>query len=133
MIRLFVVLVLANRRRRSGLRPATVQQTVAAEAPSWATKDLSRGIIGTDTSHVPVFTDMFQSHPEWRIKVVVAFKGGSPDLPTSANRVEGFAKTIHDKNGVEIVDSIDALLERWTWSCSKAWTDGATLRKPRPF
>ena len=84
----------------------------AAEPPSWATKDLRAGIIGTDTSHVPAFTSYFQSHPEWKIKVVAAFKAGSADLPTSANRVEGFAKEIHDKYGVELVDSIEQLLPK---------------------
>lgn len=84
----------------------------AAESPAWATKDLKAGIIGTDTSHVPAFAGQFQAHPEWRIKVVAAFKGGSPDLPTSADRVEWFAKTIHDKNGVEIVGSIAELLQK---------------------
>src|SRR3954471_17495838 len=79
-------------------------------APAWATRDLRAGIIGTDTSHVPAFTRAFRDHPEWRIKVVAAFKGGSPDFPLSANRIEGFAKTIHDDYGVELVDSIDALL-----------------------
>lgn len=84
----------------------------AADPEPWATKDLRAGIIGTDTSHVPAFTASFAKHPEWRVKVVAAFKGGSPDLPTSANRVENFAKTIQEKNGVEIVDSIEALLAR---------------------
>jgi hypothetical protein len=91
---------------------AIVSMSFAAESPQWATKDLKVGIIGTDTSHVPAFTQQFQSHPQWRVKVVAAFKGGSPDLPTSANRVEGFAKTIHDKYGVEIVGSIDELLKK---------------------
>jgi predicted dehydrogenase len=85
--------------------------SVQAQSPSWATKELRAGIIGTDTSHVPQFTKTFQSHPEWKIKVVAAFKGGSPDQPISANRVEGFAKTIQDL-GVEIVDSIDVLLTK---------------------
>ena len=84
----------------------------AAEPPAWATKDLRAGIIGTDTSHVPAFTGQFEKRPEWRIKVVAAFKAGSPDLPTSADRLEGFAKTIQEKHGVEIVDSIDALLTK---------------------
>ena len=84
--------------------------TFAAKPPAWATKDLKAGIIGTDTSHVPAFTGLFHRHPEWRVKVVAAFKGGSPDLPASANRVEKFAKDIHEKYGVEIVDSIEALL-----------------------
>jgi len=84
----------------------------AAESPAWATRDLKAGIIGTDTSHVPAFTGQFQSHPQWRIKVVAAFKGGSPDLPTSADRVENFAKTIQEKYGVEIVGSIEDLLQK---------------------
>jgi len=88
----------------------TASQT-PPESPKWATKELRAGIIGTDTSHVPQFTKLFQSRPEWKIKVVAAFKGGSSDLPTSANRLEGFAKTIQGA-GVEIVDSIDTLLKK---------------------
>jgi hypothetical protein len=84
----------------------------AAEPPSWATKDLRAGIVGTDTSHVPAFTALFRSHPEWKIKVTAAFKAGSPDLPTSADRVKVFAKTIHDKYGVELVGSIEELLPK---------------------
>jgi predicted dehydrogenase len=81
-------------------------------APQWASRELRAGIIGTDTSHVPQFTKSFNSHPEWKIRVVAAFKGGSPDLSISANRLEGFARTIQQEHGVEIVDSIDALLAK---------------------
>ena len=81
-------------------------------ATEWATKDLRAGIIGTDTSHVPAFTDVYAKHPEWRIKVVAAFPGGSPDIPDSAKRVKGFADTLHEKYAVEIVDSIAQLLEK---------------------
>jgi predicted dehydrogenase len=84
----------------------------AAESPSWATRDLRAGMIGTDTSHVPEFTKLFRSHPEWRITVTAAFKGGSPDLPTSADRVDKFAAAIHEQFGVEIVGSIDELLQK---------------------
>ena len=91
---------------------AATSAASAAEPPSWATKDLRVGIIGTDTSHVPAFTDLVHRHPEWRIKVVAAFKGGSPDLSISANRVEGFAATIRDKYGVQLVESIEALLDK---------------------
>ncbi len=90
----------------------TALPLAAAESPQWATKDLKAGIIGTDTSHVPAFTGLFARHPEWRVKVVAAFKGGSPDVPASANRVEKFAKQIHEQHGVEIVPSIAALLEK---------------------
>jgi hypothetical protein len=91
---------------------AATAQPQTPSPPAWAAKELRAGIIGTDTSHVPQFTKIFNSHPEWKIKVVAAFKGGSPDLPTSANRVEGFAKTIHEEHGVELVDSIEALLAK---------------------
>ena len=81
-------------------------------SPAWVTRDLRAGIIGTDTSHVPAFTKAFRDHPEWRIKVVAAYKGGSPDLPISANRLEGFARTISSDYGVEIVDTIEALIAK---------------------
>lgn len=83
-----------------------------AESPAWATRELRAGIIGTDTSHVPAFTKILHSHPEWKVRIVAAYKGGSPDLPISANRLEGFAKTIQEEHGVEIVDSIEALLAK---------------------
>jgi hypothetical protein len=83
-----------------------------APAPAWATRPLRAGIIGTDTSHVPAFTKAFRDHPEWKITVVAAYKGGSPDLPVSANRLEGFAKTISEDYGVELVDSIEALVAK---------------------
>src|SRR5688572_12880735 len=102
MVRLILVAVLAI---------GFAQSTATPESPAWATKALRAGIIGTDTSHVPQFVKIFQSHPEWKIKVTTAFKGGSPDLPLSANRLEGFAKTIQE-SGVEIVDSIEALLAK---------------------
>jgi hypothetical protein len=69
-------------------------------------------MIGTDTSHVPAFAEILRSHPEWKINLVAAFKGGSPDIPASANRVEGFARTAHEKFGVELVESLDALLAK---------------------
>lgn len=108
----FAFLVLAIAQGTASVQVRPVDQEPGAARPEWATRDLRAGIIGTDTSHVPAFTAAFQSHPEWRIKVVAAFKGGSPDLAISANRLEGFAKTIQEKNGVEIVDSIGALLAK---------------------
>ena len=112
LMRVSAILVLAiiGGIARVEVRPAG--QAAPAAPPAWATKNLRAGIIGTDTSHVPAFTAAFESHPEWKIKVVAAFKGGSPDLPTSADRLEKFASTIRDKHGVEIVDSIDALLKK---------------------
>ena len=87
------------------------RQTPIGNAPAWATRELRAGIIGTDTSHVPQFTKTLNSHPEWKVKVVAAYKGGSPDLPISATRVDKFSATIQQA-GVELVDSIDALLAK---------------------
>jgi predicted dehydrogenase len=108
----YAIVLLAIGCGAAWIAPYTPVQAPPPQAPAWATRDLRAGIIGTDTSHVPEFTATFASHPEWRIKVVAAYKGGSPDLPLSANRLEGFAKTIQEKHGVEIVDTIDALLAK---------------------
>lgn len=101
----FCMLVLA-------LLTASAAFAAQPESPPWATKDLRAGVIGTDTSHVPAFADLFRSHPEWRIKVVAAFKGGSPDLPYSADRVEKFAATMRDRYNVELVGSVEELIPK---------------------
>lgn len=75
--------------------------------------ELRLGIIGTDTSHAEVFTRLLNdtNDPEHvtGARVVAAFKGGSPDIQESASRVDKYAQTLHDKYGVEFVDSVDAL------------------------
>jgi len=83
-----------------------------ATSPAWATKDLKAGVIGTDTSHAPAFVGLLARNPQWRVKVVAAFPGGSPDIPSSATRVEKYAAQLKEKFGVEIVDSIEALLAK---------------------
>jgi hypothetical protein len=77
--------------------------------------DLRIGIIGCDTSHVTAFTENL-NNPDAKDhvpggKVVAAFKGGSPDIPESANRVENYAKTLKEKYGVQFFDSIDELCQ----------------------
>jgi predicted dehydrogenase len=80
-------------------------QTFAAE--------LRIGIIGCDTSHVPAFTEILNS-PNAKdyvsgAKVVGAFKGGSKDIESSWSRVEGYSKTLQEKYGVRIYDTIEQL------------------------
>jgi Predicted dehydrogenases and related proteins len=77
--------------------------------------DLRVGIIGCDTSHVPAFTENL-NNPDAKDhvsggKVVAAFKGGSPDIPESANRVENYAKTLKEKYGVHFYDTIEELCQ----------------------
>ena len=71
------------------------------------------GMIGLDTSHVTAFTKLINdSEADHGCKVVAGFPGGSPDIPSSANRVEGFTNQLRDRYGVEIVDSIEELCEK---------------------
>ncbi len=76
--------------------------------------DIRIGIIGTDTSHVPIFTRTFNdaAAPDHipGFRVVAAFKGGSADLESSRSRVDGFAEEIRSKYGVEIMPDIATLL-----------------------
>ena len=78
-----------------------------------AAAELRLGIIGLDTSHVPAFTEVL-NNPNAKnhvpgAKVVAAFKGGSADIPSSADRVEGFTKTLTEKYGVKLYDSIEEM------------------------
>jgi hypothetical protein len=70
------------------------------------------GILGCDTSHVIAFTKLMND-PEAKgdlakVEVTAAFPGGSPDLPTSKDRIDGFVNELRNR-GVKIVDSIEQL------------------------
>src|SRR5437660_12571128 len=87
--------------------------SASAEEP---TRQLKAGIIGLDTSHVVAFTSLLNG-PKAKgvlaeVRIVAAYPGGSPDVPDSHNRVDGFTKTLREKYEVEIVDSIEALLSK---------------------
>ncbi|MEW5975037.1 MAG: Gfo/Idh/MocA family oxidoreductase [Acidobacteriota bacterium] len=78
--------------------------------------EIRLGIIGLDTSHVIAFTRLLndRSHPDHvpGARVVAAFKGGSPDIDASRNRIEQFTTELRDKWKIEIVDDIAALCRR---------------------
>ncbi|MFB3902106.1 MAG: Gfo/Idh/MocA family protein [Acidobacteriota bacterium] len=78
--------------------------------------DLKVGIVGTDTSHVTAFTRLLNdaSAPGHipGARVIAAYKGGSPDLESSASRVDRFAQEIKDKWQVEIVPDIPTLCSK---------------------
>jgi predicted dehydrogenase len=71
------------------------------------------GIIGLDTSHVIEFTKIFNdvSAPNHvpGVQVVAAFKGGSPDIKESWDRVDKYTADLQSNWKVQIVDSIPAL------------------------
>ncbi|MFN0105008.1 MAG: Gfo/Idh/MocA family protein [Bryobacteraceae bacterium] len=89
------------------MKPASLLLLCAIAATA---ADLRLGIIGTDTSHVTAFAKVLNdpASPDHipGAKIVAAFKGGSPDIESSAKRVEGFAKELAEKYKVEIVPAI---------------------------
>lgn len=76
-------------------------------------KVLRIGMIGLDTSHCPAFTKLINAPDASgnlaKMKVVAAYPGGSPDIASSRDRVEGFTQQLRDM-GVEIVASVDELV-----------------------
>jgi hypothetical protein len=74
------------------------------------------GIIGLDTSLAPAFTKILNSPKNAGdlagVKVVAAYPGGSADLPASRDAVPKHTSQLREEYGVEVVDSIDALLSK---------------------
>ena len=71
------------------------------------------GIIGLDTSHVTAFTKFINDPAKNNgCKVVAGYPGGSPDVESSASRVEKFTEELRDKYDMEIVDSIEELCQK---------------------
>ena len=91
--------------------PRLVGLADAQDAP----EEIKIGLVGLDTSHVIAFTSMLNNpgHGEHvpGAKVVAAVKGGSPDLPSSADRVDEYTQQLQDDFGVEIVETIPELCE----------------------
>src|SRR5687767_4348828 len=88
---------------------------ICALAQTHMAAELKIGIIGLDTSHVTAFTKLLndptaKDHVAGG-KVVGAFKGGSPDIESSANRVEGYTKELKEKFGVTIYPTIEELCQ----------------------
>jgi len=88
---------------------------LAAGNSSLLAAEMRLGIIGCDTSHVPAFTETI-NNPQAKghvagAKVVAAFKGGSPDISSSASRLEGYTKTLQEQYGVKIYNSIEELCQ----------------------
>jgi hypothetical protein len=84
-------------------------------AASAGAADLRVGLIGLDTSHVVAFTRSLNdaSSPDHVPggRVVAAFKGGSPDVPASATRVDKFTADLQSTYGVRIVPTIAELCD----------------------
>jgi len=73
------------------------------------------GIIGLDTSHSPAFTKVLNAtNPAAEVagyRIVAAYPYGSKTIASSAERIPKYTEEVKAQ-GVEIVDSIDALLQK---------------------
>jgi predicted dehydrogenase len=78
-----------------------------------AQEPLKLGIVGLDTSHVIQFTGLLneanrKEHVSGAV-VVAAYKGGSPTVAESRDRIERFTTEVTTKHNVKLVDSIPEL------------------------
>jgi hypothetical protein len=78
--------------------------------------DLRLGIIGTDTSHVIAFTKVLNDPANKDhipgARVVAAYKGGSKDIPQSADRVEKYADELKNVWKIEMAPDIETLCKK---------------------
>jgi hypothetical protein len=78
--------------------------------------DLKLGVIGLDSSHVLRFTELLNdpANPDHvpGATIVAAYKGGSPSVAESADRIERFTSEMTGKWHVPLVDSIPELCKR---------------------
>lgn len=94
---------------------ASDKKAAAKPKAKKAAKVFRVGLIGLDTSHVTAFTSRFndsknKSHVPGA-KVVAAFKGGSPDIPSSADRIDKFTDTLVKQYGVKLYDTIEEMCQ----------------------
>ena len=80
------------------------------------TDELRVGIIGYDTSHVPAFTRILNDASDpFHVpgaKVVCGYPSYSPDVVSSATRVEGFRQQMTDTWGVPEAGSLEELVSQ---------------------
>ncbi|HVT95131.1 MAG TPA: Gfo/Idh/MocA family oxidoreductase [Bryobacteraceae bacterium] len=95
------------------MRPTLLAIAVAAFSLPGFAADLRLGIIGVDTSHAIEFTRILndssaREHVEGA-RVVAAFAGGSPDIPSSRDRVAPHVEELKGKYQIRFVDEIQDL------------------------
>ncbi|MBX3452608.1 MAG: PQQ-binding-like beta-propeller repeat protein [Planctomycetaceae bacterium] len=90
-------------------------EAIEAAKPEESVKQIRIGIIGLDTSHATAFAKLLNDPKAEadvaNCKVVAAYPKGSPDIESSVTRVPGYTEQLKEL-GVEIVDSIPALVEK---------------------
>ena len=95
------------------LLPALVALFLTSVVAPAVAAELRIGIVGLDTSHVVAFTKLINDAGDPNHvpggKVVAAVKTFSADIPSSAQRVEGYAAQLQKDFGVKLVPSIEEL------------------------
>lgn len=95
------------------MKPILILLPMLSLAVASSGADIRIGILGTDTSHTESFAKLLNdpSNPKHIPggRIVAAWKGGSPDIPMSANRVEGYAKALSETYGAKICRTVDEL------------------------
>lgn len=90
----------------------TAALVAVSSAPA---QNIRAGIIGLDTSHVLAFTKTLNTDPQkpevMGVRMVAAYAQGSKDIEGSVKRVPEYTEKVKAM-GVEIVPSIDALLDK---------------------
>lgn len=94
----------------------TIGLTLGLAIGGQAQTPIRVGIIGLDTSHVTAFTALLNdpSNPNHvpGARVVAAYRGGSPDVESSATRIDRFTSELQTKWNVELVGSIEELCKK---------------------
>lgn len=91
----------------------------AAAVAVSASAEIKIGIIGLDTSHSPKFVKIINVEKPAEVagmRVVAAYPWGSKDIKSSFERIPAYTESVKS-NGVEIVDSIDKLIEMSDFIC----------------
>jgi len=93
-----------------------VRTTLLLSAVVCNAQDLKVGIIGLDTSHAVRFAELLndpgrKDHVNGAV-IVAAFKGGSPAIAASADRIERFTQEVTTKYNVKLVPSIADLVQQ---------------------
>lgn len=106
-----------------------------ADTPTPA-PDIRLGIVGLDTSHVSVFTKLFNQAADKPaalkgLRIVAAFPAGNPEFPLSRDRITGFTNEVR-KFGVDIVGSMAELLPLVDGVLLESVDGGQHLAQARP-
>jgi len=119
---------------RNTLLTLSLVLILASSAATQAEQKVFRlGMIGLDTSHVVAFTKAINDPANnYGCKVVVGYSGGSPDVPSSANRVEKYTQQLREQYGLEIVDTIEELCRKVDGVLLESVDGRPHLRQARP-